>query len=45
VDLLAMTREKFPYKDIVTHRVKLENINEGLRLADSGKAVRVAVHP
>ena len=24
VDLLAMTREKFPFEDIVTHRVKLE---------------------
>jgi putative phosphonate catabolism associated alcohol dehydrogenase len=45
VDLLAMTREKFPFKDIVTHRVSLENINEGLRLADSGKAIRVAVCP
>jgi Zn-dependent alcohol dehydrogenase len=45
VDLLAMTREKFPFKDIVTHRVSLENINDGLRLADSGKAVRVAVLP
>jgi alcohol dehydrogenase len=45
VDLLAATREIFPFKDIVTHRVNLQNINDGLRLADSGKAVRVAVHP
>jgi putative phosphonate catabolism associated alcohol dehydrogenase len=45
VDLLAATHETFPFKDIVTHRVTLENINEGLRLADSGQAVRVAVLP
>jgi Zn-dependent alcohol dehydrogenase len=43
--LLAATREIFPFKDVVTHRVNLENINDGLRLADSGKAVRVAVLP
>ena len=45
VDLLAMTHKIFPFKDIVTHRVDLEGINEGLRLADSGEAVRVAVLP
>ena len=45
VDLLSATREQFPYKDIVTHRVSLEEINDGLRLADSGAAVRVAVLP
>jgi len=45
VDFLAMTRDIFPFKKIVTHRVSLENINDGMRLADSGQAVRVAVHP
>jgi Zn-dependent alcohol dehydrogenase len=40
-----MTREKFPFKDIVTHRVNLEGINDGMRLADSGEAIRVAVLP
>jgi threonine dehydrogenase-like Zn-dependent dehydrogenase len=45
VDLLAATRTIFPFKDIVTHRVSLDNINEGLRIADSGKAIRVAVLP
>jgi alcohol dehydrogenase len=45
VDLLAMTREQFPFKDIVTHRVSLEDINAGMRLADSGNAIRVAVCP
>ncbi len=45
VDFLAMTRGQFPFKDIVTHRVNLHSINDGLRLADSGKAIRVAVIP
>ena len=45
VDFLAMTCEKYPFKDIVTHRVNLADINKGLRLAESGKAVRVAVLP
>jgi putative phosphonate catabolism associated alcohol dehydrogenase len=45
VDLLAMTHHRFPFKDIVTDRVSLADINEGLRLAESGKAVRVAVLP
>jgi threonine dehydrogenase-like Zn-dependent dehydrogenase len=45
IDLLEMTRHIFPFKDIVTHRVSLEHINKGLRLAQSGEAVRVAVLP
>ena len=45
VDLLAQTHDKFPFKDMVTDRVDLTNINDGMRLADSGKAIRVAVHP
>jgi len=45
VDLLAMEHDVFPFKDLVTHRVSLADINQGLRLAESGAAVRVAVHP
>ena len=45
VDLLAMNRGVFPFKDLVTHRVNLDDINDGLRIADSGEAVRVAVLP
>jgi Zn-dependent alcohol dehydrogenase len=40
-----MSRDLFPFKDLVSRRVSLENINEGLRIADSGEAVRVAVLP
>jgi alcohol dehydrogenase len=45
VNLLAMTHDVFPFKDIVTHRISLDEINEGMRIAESGKAIRVAVLP
>ncbi len=45
VDFLSMTRDIYPYKEIVSRRVNLENINEGLHLAAAGEAVRVAVLP
>jgi putative phosphonate catabolism associated alcohol dehydrogenase len=45
IDLLAMTHDIFPFKDIVSHRVSLDDINAGLRIAESGKAIRVAVLP
>ena len=45
IDFLAMTHDIFPFREIVTHRVNLDKVNEGLRIAQSGKAVRVAVLP
>ena len=45
VDFLAMSRDRFPFKDLVTHGLSLDKINEGLRIADSGEAIRVAVLP
>ncbi len=45
IDFLAMTHERFPFKEIVTHKVNMENITEGMRIADSGEAIRVAVFP
>jgi putative phosphonate catabolism associated alcohol dehydrogenase len=45
VDFLSMTQGRFPFDEIVTHRVGLEDINQGLRIAESGKAIRVAIKP
>jgi alcohol dehydrogenase len=45
IDLLALTHSVYPYEDIVSHRFGLEQINEALRLAASGNAIRVAVRP
>ncbi|OEU50943.1 MAG: hypothetical protein BA862_01780 [Desulfobulbaceae bacterium S3730MH12] len=45
IDLLTKIREKYPFGSLVSHSVSLDNINEGLKLALSGKAIRVAVLP
>jgi alcohol dehydrogenase len=45
IQLLSQARDRFPFAEIVTHTVPLEAINAGLRLAQSGDAIRVAVIP
>ena len=45
VDFLSMTQDIFPFKDIVTHRVSLEDTTRGMRIAETGEAIRVAVLP
>lgn len=45
VDFLTMTRDFFAFKDLVTLRVSMGDINDGLRIADSGETIRVAVLP
>ena len=45
VDFLQMTRNCFPFGEIVGERVSLDEINEGLKIAESGRTIRVAVKP
>lgn len=45
VDFLSQTRHKFPFHKLVTHRYRLNEINEAMRLAESGVGIRVAVFP
>lgn len=45
VHFLEQARDRFPFHEMVTHRVRLMDINKGLRLARSPSAVRVAVLP
>ena len=45
VDFLSQTREKFPFQKLVTHRFSLDEINQAMRVAQSGEAIRVAVFP
>jgi len=45
IDLLSRIHGKYPFQTIVSHRVSLENINEGLRRAATGEAIRIAVLP
>jgi len=45
IDFLKMRRTRFPFKDIVTHRYRLDQINQAMQTAASGEAIRVAVFP
>ena len=45
IDFLDQTQSKFPFEKMVTHTFPLERINEALKLAQSGQAIRVAVTP
>jgi len=45
VDFLQMTRNRFPFGEIVGERVSLDEINTGLKIAESGRTIRVAVKP
>lgn len=45
IDFLAARQADFPFDEIVSRRVTLNEINTGLRIAESGEAIRVAVLP
>ena len=45
IDFLDQTQSKYPFEKMVTHTFPLERINEALKLAQSGQAIRVAVTP
>ena len=45
MDFLEQTRKTFPFEKLVVGRFPLEEINQAMDLARSGKAIRVAVVP
>jgi len=45
VDFLSMIRNQFPLIDIVTRRMLLADTTKGMKIAESGEAIRVAVLP
>lgn len=45
IDFMSATRDLFPFENLVTHRYKLEDINDALKMAASGEAIRVAILP
>ncbi len=45
LDLLVRTRDKYPFDKLVSHKFKLENINEGLQRSLQGKVIRAGVVP
>jgi len=44
IDFLQRHQGEFPFKEIVTHRYPLDQINAALEMARSGKAIRVAIN-
>src|SRR5262245_44578875 len=45
LDLLVRTRDKYRFDKLVSHKFKLENINEGLQQSLAGKVIRAGVVP
>jgi len=45
VDFLEQAKGTFPFNKLVTHKFSLNEINEAMRVAHSGEAIRVAVLP
>ena len=45
VDFLSQTKHKFPFHKLTTHRFPLDEINQAMKLAQSGVGIRVAVLP
>ena len=45
LDLLVRTRDKYPFDKLVSHKFKLEDINEGIRQSLEGKVIRAGVVP
>lgn len=45
VDFLEQARRIFPFDRLVTHRFSLDEINQAMKMAQSGEAIRVAVLP
>ena len=43
LELVERTRDRYPYRAIMSHRYPLERINEAFANADQGKAVRTAL--
>ena len=40
-----LSQGKIKVKELITHRLPLEKLKEGINLAESGKAMKVAVLP
>jgi putative phosphonate catabolism associated alcohol dehydrogenase len=45
VDFLSQAKGRFPFHKLVTHRFPLSEINEAMKMAESGAGIRVAVLP
>lgn len=39
------TKDIYPFKDLVTHKLPLEKLAEGMKITEERKAIRVAIYP
>ncbi|MCC6534107.1 MAG: zinc-binding dehydrogenase [Burkholderiales bacterium] len=45
LDMLVRTKDKYPFHQLVSHKFRLDDINEGLKQSIEGKVVRAGVVP
>lgn len=45
LNFIERNNNKYPFKEFVTHKVSLDEIEKGIEIAESRKAIRVAVCP
>ena len=45
IDFLEQAKGIFPFENLVTHQFSLDEINQAMKMAQSGQAIRVAVLP
>ena len=45
LDLLVRTKDKYPFDKLVSHKFKLSDVNEGIRMSLEGRVVRAGLVP
>ena len=45
LELMARTRDKYPWHKVLSHSFELEDINEAFEMSDQGRVTRAAIKP
>jgi Zn-dependent alcohol dehydrogenase len=45
LEFLVRTRDKYPFDKLVSHKFRLEDVNEGIQQSLAGKVVRAGLVP
>ena len=45
IDMMVRTKDKYPFDKLVSHKFRLEDINEAFKQAIEGKVIRAAISP
>ena len=45
LDMLVRTKDKYPFDKLVSHKFKLEDVNEGIRKSIAGEVIRAGIVP